>query len=796
MSLYNFVFGTDVNIDDHILQNLNNNTGTEYLLKCYGNLKQRSSPECNTYFNNYFNMFLSNDFWDINYRLIIDNLIKDPKLFDLILQSDNIHGIVDNILINSVNLEFYKLSALYKIIFKTDYVKEFIVESKIWIYDTGKANEKSILGMIVNAIVHDNNWQTDIEKLYKLFVIFLKNKTIKNNVVEWIATIINQNKKRRQVGSHNETFLDCSSYNFLMNLSALLYVFFKKGYKVDKKIDIKYLLDNNSGLEWLKNTKIPEQKYSFYEDCFFMSFRCFDLSVVSIYDTLDTLQKDIDHIKQLIETFGENDEEMSDAMKEYNIIRMSAVLDFKMKQLEENKSLMNNFILLGYYSEFVNYFTSWLSTVSMEILQEEHEGEKFNIDDILLSIIEGSIYLLSKEYRNYDISLIELGIKIIGGEYTNNPHIRCKYINFIANLFSKNIMQEFMSFSFVKESLLQNCVKLYNDIETFDDVSDKFTPRANIGYIIRYTCTVNVEYYRELEKVSDNDFMFKRFINMILNDLTYMLDMGLSKLKEISVKEKEITESKIDENDESAEEYARDCDMIKGSLSLSCDMLELVKFFSLDKISKKFKNMLLSTEIKTRFIEMLNHYLKKMVGKESKKLIVKNPEKYGFKPLLILTKLSNVYSCYFNEEEFIKTISCDKETYDPKLMDKMIRILSKKDCLKWETSGKLHHLSTQATKLYNEITEEEIEYEDVPEEFCDPILMSMIEEPIMIPGMDLIVEESVIKRHLLTNDENPFNRTPLTTQQLIDYNKQPDVIEKINEFKKQLNDWKKNYNKI
>ena len=101
-----------------------------------------------------------------------------------------------------------------------------------------------------------------------------------------------------------------------------------------------------------------------------------------------------------------------------------------------------------------------------------------------------------------------------------------------------------------------------------------------------------------------------------------------------------------------------------------------------------------------------------------------------------------------------------------------------------------------ASKLYNEITEEEIEYEDVPEDFCDPILMTMIEEPIMIPEMDLIVEESVIKRHLLTTDENPFNRRPLTTEQLNEYNKQEDVIQKINEWKKKLNEWKKNYNRI
>ena len=41
MSLYNFVFGTDSDVDSHILQQLNGNNGTQYMLNCYNNLNQR-----------------------------------------------------------------------------------------------------------------------------------------------------------------------------------------------------------------------------------------------------------------------------------------------------------------------------------------------------------------------------------------------------------------------------------------------------------------------------------------------------------------------------------------------------------------------------------------------------------------------------------------------------------------------------------------------------------------------------------------------------------------------------------
>ena len=84
--------------------------------------------------------------------------------------------------------------------------------------------------------------------------------------------------------------------------------------------------------------------------------------------------------------------------------------------------------------------------------------------------------------------------------------------------------------------------------------------------------------------------------------------------------------------------------------------------------------------------------------------------------------------------------------------------------------------------------QEEIEY---PEEFCDPLMACEIKNPVILPGTDTIMEKSVISRHLLTDLKNPFNREPLTLEELEDFNKKPEVIEKINEFLIQKNTWKK-----
>jgi hypothetical protein len=83
-----------------------------------------------------------------------------------------------------------------------------------------------------------------------------------------------------------------------------------------------------------------------------------------------------------------------------------------------------------------------------------------------------------------------------------------------------------------------------------------------------------------------------------------------------------------------------------------------------------------------------------------------------------------------------------------------------------------------------------------PDEFLDPIMCTKIETPLMLPDNDdIFVEKSIIEKHLLTEETNPFNRSKLTIQQLEEYNQTPMVIQKIDAFTKRMRSWEKE-NKI
>ena len=93
------------------------------------------------------------------------------------------------------------------------------------------------------------------------------------------------------------------------------------------------------------------------------------------------------------------------------------------------------------------------------------------------------------------------------------------------------------------------------------------------------------------------------------------------------------------------------------------------------------------------------------------------------------------------------------------------------------------------------VIEDEIHYEDIPEHFLDPLLMTPIEEPVLLPDTDIIMDANSILRHLLKKEENPFTRGHLTEDMLDEFQHLSSTVEKISEFKHRYNEWKRQYNK-
>ena len=62
---------------------------------------------------------------------------------------------------------------------------------------------------------------------------------------------------------------------------------------------------------------------------------------------------------------------------------------------------------------------------------------------------------------------------------------------------------------------------------------------------------------------------------------------------------------------------------------------------------------------------------------------------------------------------------------------------------------------------------EEINYDDAPQEFIDPLTFLVMTDPVKLPKSNVILDRKTIETHLLSDQTDPFNREPLTKDMLI-----------------------------
>lgn len=54
----------------------------------------------------------------------------------------------------------------------------------------------------------------------------------------------------------------------------------------------------------------------------------------------------------------------------------------------------------------------------------------------------------------------------------------------------------------------------------------------------------------------------------------------------------------------------------------------------------------------------------------------------------------------------------------------------------------------------------------VPDEFMDPIMMTPMSDPVVLPDSKAVIDRSTAIRHLLSSPTDPFTRTPLSLEDL------------------------------
>ncbi|KAJ7672774.1 U-box domain-containing protein [Mycena rosella] len=65
------------------------------------------------------------------------------------------------------------------------------------------------------------------------------------------------------------------------------------------------------------------------------------------------------------------------------------------------------------------------------------------------------------------------------------------------------------------------------------------------------------------------------------------------------------------------------------------------------------------------------------------------------------------------------------------------------------------------------LIEAEEDLGEVPDEFLDLLMFTVMRDPVLLPSSRNIVDRSTIKSHLLSDSKDPFNRVALSIDEVI-----------------------------
>ncbi|KAH9480417.1 Ubiquitin conjugation factor E4 [Psilocybe cubensis] len=307
---------------------------------------------------------------------------------------------------------------------------------------------------------------------------------------------------------------------------------------------------------------------------------------------------------------------------------------------------------------------------------------------------------------------------------------------------------------------------------------DKFNARRNISHILKVVWN-NPTHREALNIEAKNVDKFVRFVNLMINDVTYLMDESLSELTQIhniqvEMDDKATWESKPLEYRREREGTLRSLERhASGYTTLGRSTVELLKIFTAET-----KAPFMMPEIVDRLAAMLNYNLQALAGPRCQDLIVRDAKKLKFDPRALLGEILQIFLNLSDQQQFVLSVAGDGRSYSKELFDRAAAIAIKRS-IKSQTEIDALRAFVNRVEEAKATLEAEEDLGEVPDEFLDPLMFTVMKDPVMLPSSKTILDRATIKSHLLSDSKDPFNRAPLSIEDVIPV---PELKTRIEEF--------------
>ncbi|KAJ2318630.1 Ubiquitin conjugation factor E4 [Coemansia sp. RSA 2704] len=284
--------------------------------------------------------------------------------------------------------------------------------------------------------------------------------------------------------------------------------------------------------------------------------------------------------------------------------------------------------------------------------------------------------------------------------------------------------------------------------------------------------------------------VIEEFVARLMTDTTYLLDESLSKLaviRDIEKRQKQGLAQEQPPQEDASDDATRLQEaerMARSYVSLAHETVHMLAF-----LSRLSPRPFQAGEVVGRLAAMLNYNLDQLAGPKCSNLRVQDmQQKYSFNPRVLLSELTSVYvhlglsSSNGSEavDRFVMAVCADDRSYSHALFEKAYAILEQRSL---KSPDSLERLREFARKCQDaKVDSRAIEYleSQAPDAYLDPLLASLITEPVRLPTSDNVMDLAVIKGQLLSDPRDPFNRAPLTV----------DMLEPLPELKQEIAQWR------
>uniref|UniRef100_A0A8C1Q8G3 Ubiquitin conjugation factor E4 B n=1 Tax=Cyprinus carpio TaxID=7962 RepID=A0A8C1Q8G3_CYPCA len=654
--------------------------------------------------------------------------------------------------------------------------------------------------------------------LFKILHNILLNGETREAALSYMAALVNRNVKKAQMQTDDKLVsTDGFMMNFLWVLQQLsmkikletvdaLYIFHPKC-RLSVSTEETRLNATMEDLKgWLAELHEDPSKFSepkFPTECFFLTLHAHHLSILPCCRRYIRRLRAIRDLNRTVEELKNSENQWKDSPLASRHREMLKRCKTQLKKLVRSKACADAGLLdenllrrcLQFFSMVIQLILRMVEPayphvtlpLNPEIPKIFAALPEFYIEDVaefLLFIVQYFPQVLYEPCTEDIVTF--LVVFICSQNYIKNPYLIAKLVEvlFVTNPAVQPRTQRFFevmeNHPLSVNQLVPALMKFYTDVEHTGATSefyDKFTIRYHISTIFK-SLWQNINHQGTFLEEFNSGKQFVRYINMLINDTTFLLDESLESLKRIheiqeEMKNKEQWDQLPREQQQSRQsQLTQDERVSRSYLALATETVDMFHI-----LTKQVQKPFLRPELGPRLAAMLNYNLQQLCGPKCRDLKVENPEKYGFEPKKLLDQLTDIY-LQLDCARFAKAIADDQRSYSRELFEEVISKMRKAGIKSTIAIEKFKLLLEKVEEIVARNSQSEMDYSDAPDEFKDPLMDTLMTDPVQLPSGN-IMDRAIILRHLLNSPTDPFNRQPLTES----------MLEPVPELKKRIQAW-------